>query len=176
MIAHRCWLVYITAIAVVAACPAADALHARWIPAGDDPLPHSESYRSKLRRLCELIQQGKKLPPKLASRRRDIVGQCEKLASADSPSTWQPWGFGSDGGLPAWLRWGIFIAIALFLLSHFHVPRPTAGPNHDPNWASAWAANKPKPPRSTTLTEEERRRRRELMAARFAKKAVAKEQ
>ena len=156
-------------------CAPVAALHARWIPNGDKPLPMSEEYRSKLRRLCTLIEKGKKLPPKLATRKRDIVSQCRKLADADSPSTWQPFGFGADGGLPGWLRWGIFIAIALFLLSHFHAPR-IAGPNHDLNWARAWGTTTPKPPRSMAAepTAAERRRRRELAArsatARFAAK------
>jgi hypothetical protein len=62
---------------------AAAQFDASWTPSGDGPLPLSDNYRSTLRKLCRLLEKDQ-LPPKLASSRSTIVGQCEQLREADA--------------------------------------------------------------------------------------------
>jgi hypothetical protein len=43
------------ALLLCALSPPARALDLSWVPTGDGPLPSSENYRGKLRKLCDLI-------------------------------------------------------------------------------------------------------------------------
>lgn len=63
----------------------AGAMDVSWIPDEDNaPLPLSSSYRQSLRRLCELVKSGKKLPPELLSKKKSIDAQCRKLEADDN--------------------------------------------------------------------------------------------
>ena len=63
--------------------PGCAQLDASWTPAGDGPLPLSDNYRSKLRKLCRLLDKDQ-LPAKMESKRRSIADQCAQLREADA--------------------------------------------------------------------------------------------
>ena len=92
--------------------PACAQLDASWTPAGDGPLPLSDNYRSKLRKLCRLLDKDQ-LPAKMESKRRSIADQCAQLREADAA------GDGSVGGppLPGWVLGVIIVVVVGALLA-----------------------------------------------------------
>ena len=92
--------------------PGCAQLDASWTPAGDGPLPLSDNYRSKLRKLCRLLDKDQ-LPAKMESKRRSIADQCAQLREADAA------GDGSVGGppLPGWVLGVIIVVVVGALLA-----------------------------------------------------------
>ena len=91
--------------------PACAQLDASWTPAGDGPLPLSDNYRSKLRKLCRLLDKDQ-LPAKMESKRRSIADQCAQLREADAA------GDGSaGGGPPGWVLGVIIVVVVGALLA-----------------------------------------------------------
>ena len=61
------------------------AMDVDWVPNDENaPLPLSNAYRENLRKLCDLITSGNKLPPNLIEKKAILEKQCAKLRKDDA--------------------------------------------------------------------------------------------
>lgn len=74
----------ITLLLSILAATGVSGFDVNWVPVdGDGPLPVSESYRGTLRKLCNLMEARKTIPPELLEKKDVIWKMCTKLRNDD---------------------------------------------------------------------------------------------